>query len=106
MRHIIIDYARERRAQKRGGQWNRVALQDADSSSSIADVDILELDEALLRLNALHMRQAQIVELRFFAGLTSHDIAGLLGISEETVKRDWRMARAWLMSELGPGGNG
>ena len=103
MRHILIDHARERGAQKRGGSWRRIALHEADSSSPVAEVDIFELNEAIDRLSGMHERQAQIVEMRFLAGLNVREVADVLEISEETVKRDWRMARAWLMNELGQG---
>ena len=103
MRQILIDHARRRNAEKRGGGWRRVTLSQADGAPGDMDVDILALDDALTKLGRLHERQARIVELRFLAGLTVHEVAGVLGVSGETVKVDWRMARAWLMQELGEG---
>ncbi|HEX5030446.1 MAG TPA: sigma-70 family RNA polymerase sigma factor [Candidatus Eisenbacteria bacterium] len=106
MRRILVDHARRRGAQKRGGGAMRVTLEDADaageaiSSALPLDVPAEELDEALDRLASLDERQARVVELRFFTGLSIEEAAEALGVSPATVKRDWTLARAWLHREL------
>jgi len=100
MRRLLVDYARARGAEKRGGQSVRVDIETADPSQSARFVDLLEVDELLSQLAASDGRLAQIVELRFFGGLTNAEIGEALGIHERTVKRDWQIARAWLYSHL------
>ena len=103
LRRILIDHARSRSADKRSGKRVRVALEclgPADGGQS--DEDLLAIDQALGRLAQLEPRSARVVELRFFAGLTEDEVAEVLGVSIITVKRDWRFARAWLMSQLLP----
>ena len=100
MRRILVDWARARRAEKRGGDGVRVTLTDAVSARQSDPVDMLALDGALERLQALDGRQAQVVELAYFAGLTYPEIGRLLDVSEATVDRDLRHARAWLKREL------
>ncbi len=100
MRQILINHARDRRAAKRGGGAGRVTLDEAAVAGPTREVDLLELDDALARLENLDERQCRIVELRYFAGLSVEEAASVLGVSEPTVKRDWRMARAWLFQEL------
>lgn len=97
MRRILIDYARRRRARKRGGDPRRVPLVEIPVAP---DVDLLELGDSLQRLEALDARQARIVELRFFAGCTYEEIAEVLDISVSTAKRQWRLARVWLRADL------
>lgn len=100
MRRILIDYAVRRKAEKRGGGRRRVSL---DEELVLAEENVgplLALNEALERLESLDERQARVVEARFFAGLTIEETAVALSISPATVKRDWRMARAWLNKEL------
>jgi RNA polymerase sigma factor (TIGR02999 family) len=106
MRNIAIDHARRRGADKRGGDVVHVDLtSDSEIAAAGPVIDLLALDEALSRLEALDARQARVVELRFFAGLSAEETAEVLGCSEATVVRDWRIARAWLMRELeGRGG--
>ena len=99
MRQILVDYARQHFAAKRGG-GNKVALDEAAAVIQRQGVDILALDEALEKLALLDPRQSQVVELRFFAGLTEDEIADLLDVSPITIKRDWRMARAVLHHQL------
>ena len=99
MRQILVNHARDRRAAKRGG-GEKVALEDDAASVQAREVDLIALDEALSRLAALDARQAQVVELRFFGGLTEEEIAEMLGVSVITVKRDWRIARAALYQQL------
>jgi RNA polymerase sigma factor (TIGR02999 family) len=94
MRHIRIDQARRKKTQKRGGNVQRLELDDV--AAPTADEELLALDEALTQLAALDARKAQLVELRFFAGLTSDQTAAVLGISPTTADRDWAFARAWL----------
>src|SRR5262245_55326680 len=94
MRHIRIDQARRKSAQKRGGNAQRLELEDV--ASPTPDDELLALDEALSRLAALDARKAKLVELRFFAGLTNDQAAAVLGISPTTADRDWAFARAWL----------
>jgi RNA polymerase sigma factor (TIGR02999 family) len=102
MRQILVDHARQHFAAKRGG-GNKVALDEAAAVTQRQGVDILALDEALGKLALLDPRQCQVVELRFFAGLTEGEIADLLDVSPITIKRDWRMARAVLHHQLGGG---
>jgi RNA polymerase sigma factor (TIGR02999 family) len=102
LRRILVDHARAARAEKRGGSRVRVSLTVADGVMAPMDRDVLELDDALKRLEALDPRAAAGVELRFFAGLKEAEIAEVLGISLATLHRDWRMARAWLISQLLP----
>ena len=94
MRHIRIDLARRKQTQKRGGGVQRLELDDV--AAPTPDQELLALDEALTQLAALDARKAQLVELRFFAGLTSDQAAAVLGISPTTADRDWAFARAWL----------
>jgi RNA polymerase sigma factor (TIGR02999 family) len=100
MRQILVDHARDRRAAKRGG-GNKVALEEAAGVVPEPRVDFVALDEALDKLAQLDPRQSRIVELRFFGGLTENEIAEVLGVSAITVKRDWRIARAFLHRRLG-----
>ncbi|HEX5475947.1 MAG TPA: ECF-type sigma factor, partial [Vicinamibacterales bacterium] len=102
MRQVLVDYARSRRRDKRGGpDRRRVPLDEHVALIDPADSERWEaLDEALDRLARLSVRQARIVELRYFGGLTVEETAGVLGISPKTVKRDWSVARAWLRREL------
>jgi RNA polymerase sigma factor (TIGR02999 family) len=104
MRQVLIDYARRQNAAKRGGGWQRVTLAELPDRRSGLDVDLIALDEALTDLNALNERQCRIAELRFLAGLSNAEAARVLGVSIETVKGEWRMTRAWLMSRLGQKG--
>jgi len=96
MRQILVQRARARKAAKRGGAPQRVTLNEGLLYREGPDVDVLVLDEALTRLAALDPEQAQIVELRYFAGLTVEETAEAVGVSPATVKRQWVMARAWL----------
>jgi len=104
MRHILVDHARARYAGKRGGGQARVPLDDALLVSGAPDSNLLELDEALTKLAQRDPRQARIVELRYFAGLSVEEVAEVLGCVSRTVNRDWRMAQAWLRRELESGG--
>lgn len=103
MRRILVDHARARRADKRGGEIERLVFDeqlDAFEESGI-DVDLLDLDEALKELAAFDERQAKLVELRFFGGLSIRETGEMLGLSPATVKREWALARAWLYRRLG-----
>jgi RNA polymerase sigma-70 factor, ECF subfamily len=100
MRRVLVDHARGRNALKRGNGEIRVPLDDVDVPAVGHDVDLVALDDALARLAMLDERQARIVELRFFGGLSVPETAALIGASERTVKRDWQVARAWLTREL------
>jgi len=107
MRRILIDHARRKQADKRGGDYQRVTLvTDFTPPMECSDegVDLLALDEALDQLAKLDARQARVVELRFFAGLTLEEVAEALDVSVRTVAGDWRMARAWLSRALDDGG--
>jgi RNA polymerase sigma factor (TIGR02999 family) len=106
MRRILVDYARARRARKRGGAATLVSLDSAgDLPASAGTADVLAIDEAVTKLAAHDADQARIVELRFFAGLSVEEIAHVLQRSPRTVKREWRLARAWLYRELHTHGN-
>jgi RNA polymerase sigma-70 factor, ECF subfamily len=100
MRRILVNYARRKRAQKREGKRRRVELSDALAVAENRLDEIIAVDSALDRLAEWDPRQAKIVELRFFAGLTEDETAEALGISPRTVKREWTVAKAWLNSEL------
>jgi len=102
MRRILVDHARSRNAHKRGSGKARVPLDEVDVASPTvgADLDLVALDEALARLAALDARQARIVELRFFGGLTVEETALIVDVSTRTVKREWQMARVWLKREM------
>jgi RNA polymerase sigma-70 factor, ECF subfamily len=100
MRHILVDHARARQAGKRGGPQRQVTLDEAILPSEDRTIDVLILHEALEHLAQFDPRQARIVELHFFGGLTFEEIALVLECSDRTVKRDWSMARAWLKGEL------
>lgn len=101
MRQILVDHARTRNRLKRGGAAERITLSEVDGEIAAAEpIDIQAVDAALHRLTELDARQAQIVELRFFAGMTIPETAAVLHLSPETVKRDWTMARAWLSRVL------
>ncbi|MEM7229803.1 MAG: sigma-70 family RNA polymerase sigma factor [Planctomycetota bacterium] len=101
MRQILMNHAREKRAAKRGGEWDRVTLDQADGRDApSSEVDLIELDDALSKLAELSERQARIVELRFFGGLTIAQTADIMNIGTTTVEDDWALARAWLAREL------
>ncbi len=104
IRRVLVDDARRRGAQKRGGNRDRVALDDSapdgGGGPGSGGVDLLALDDALSKLAGLDPRAARIVELRFFGGLREVDVAALLGVSPSTVHEDWHMARMWLRDEL------
>jgi RNA polymerase sigma factor (TIGR02999 family) len=101
MRQILTDHARRRAAQKRGGEWTQVTIDDgALARPGKASVDVLALDEALGQLARLDERKARVVELRFFGGLTNEEVAEVLGLSRATIADDWTVARSWLRSEL------
>lgn len=104
MRQILVDHARARGAAKRGGGARRLSLSDLDATSGQTPPDeILAIDDSLRRLESLSARQARVVEMRVFAGMTVPETAEALGVSPRTVEMDWRMARAWLATELGQG---
>ena len=100
MRHILVDHARARRAGKRGGEVNRISLEEVNVAAAPSDVQLVGLNDALDRLAEISPRQSQVVELRYFAGLTEEQIAESLGVTRRTVNRDWAMARAWLYAQL------
>ena len=100
MRQILIEAARARGAQKRGGDFARVTLDEGLVAEATRTVDVLAVDDALDRLAAFDPQQAKLVELRFFGGLTIEESAEALGISPATVKRHWAVARAWLQNEI------
>jgi RNA polymerase sigma factor (TIGR02999 family) len=100
MRRILVDRARARKMAKRSGRWARVTLDAAGRVSRPVEVDVLDLDAALLRLAEFDPRKSQIAELRFFGGLSLEETGEALGISVATVERDWQAARAWLLKTL------
>lgn len=99
MRGILADYARRRGAQKRGGDWERIGLENVGGSAG-SEIDAVALDDALSELASRSERQARIVEYRFFGGMTEEQIGRVLDLSRSTVQEDWRSARAWLMVRL------
>jgi RNA polymerase sigma factor (TIGR02999 family) len=102
IRRVLVDHARSRNRAKRGGLLEKVTLSEAAQLALPKSLDLLALDDALSSLEAVDPRKATVVELRFFAGLTLEETAEQLGISTETVSREWRRAKAWLYKELQP----
>lgn len=100
MRRILVDHARAHKAEKRGGHEPRIALEEGLAFTEEKSAELLALDEALARLAERDPRQARVVELRFFGGLSEDEAAEVLGISTRTLKRDWSVARAWLYKEV------
>ena len=101
MRRILVDHARRRDAEKRGGSQLLLTLDDSLAIANETGVDLLAIDEALTKLAEIDSQQARVVELRFFSGLSVDETAAALGVSPKTVKRDWSVARAWLRREIG-----
>ena len=101
MRRVLVDEARKRHFQKRGGEFTRISLDEALVVSRERDVELIALDEALDRLAKFAARKCRVVELRFFAGLSIEETAAALSISTDIVKREWRTAKLWLLHELG-----
>lgn len=102
MRKVLVDYARRRGQEKRAGGMLRVSLTAVSAESQPQDPDLVALDEALRKLAEFDPRQSHIVELRFFGGLTEKEIAEVMHLGERTVRREWRVAQAWLYRELQP----
>ncbi len=102
MRRVLVDYARERNTARRGGRSPRVTLVEAAASTRQRPVDLLDLDRALAELAELDPQKVAIVEMRYFGGLTIEETAQALAVSEATVVRQWRKARAWLLHRLDP----
>ncbi len=100
MRRILVDRARARESDKRGGEAARVPLRDPLGARAPEDADVLALDEALTRLQAGDPRRGQVVEMRFFGGLTVEETAAVLDVSPETIARDWKVAKLWLAQQL------
>jgi RNA polymerase sigma factor (TIGR02999 family) len=106
MRRILIDHARRHAYAKRGGGAQQVSLEEAATVAPDLGLELIRLDEALKTLAEMDPRRSQVVEMRYFGGLNTEEIAGVLNISENTVTRDWNMARAWLYQQLtGSGAN-
>ena len=100
MRQVLVNEAEKRLAEKRGGGDILATLNEAVYQNAMSEGEMIALNDALERLESMNERQARIVEFRFFAGMTNEEVAEVLGVSERTVHRDWRVARAWLASEL------
>lgn len=102
MRRVLVDHARSNKRQKRGGEWFRVSLNDIDHAEEENTLDVIAIESAMLRLETLDERKAQVIDLMVFGGLTALEAAQVLRVSEVTVRREWRMAKAWLHHELLP----
>jgi RNA polymerase sigma-70 factor (ECF subfamily) len=100
MRRILVDHARGRAALKRGGSAKAVSVSLIEAPSGRPEVELIALEQALERLTALDPRKAQVVELKFFGGLTAEEVAEVMGISDATVEREWAFARAWLYTAI------
>ena len=100
MRRVLVDHARSRGYRKRGGGAERVTLDEMHVVAAGPEVDLVALDRALQALTEVDARKGKVVELRFFGGLSVEETAEVLGVSPDTVKRDWRLARLWLLREL------
>lgn len=105
MRSVLIDYARKRSAQKRGGEYDEVPLDSLQIAADRRAADLITLNDALDALVTRSERQARLVEYRFFGGLTFEEIADVMGLSVSTVKRDWRRARTWLYNMMSDEGS-
>jgi len=102
MRHILVDYARQQTAVKRGGGVGRFNLDEGLIVSKESAAELVALDEALKALSNLYPRRSKVVELRYFGGLNNKEASEILNVSETTIERDWRFARAWLFREMRP----
>jgi RNA polymerase sigma factor (TIGR02999 family) len=102
MRHILIDRARRKRTKRHGGEYRRIDFEDFDLAAPGADEQLLAVNEALDKLALEHPVQAELVKLRYFAGMTNEEISEVLGISVSTVKNYWTFSRAWLLNEIEP----
>jgi RNA polymerase sigma factor (TIGR02999 family) len=100
MRQILVDHAREHKAEKRGGAAQRLSLADIDLLPHQGAADMLELDQAMRKLEAIDQRKCRVVDMRFFGGLKESEIAEVLGVTEKTVRRDWQFAKLWLYREM------
>jgi RNA polymerase sigma factor (TIGR02999 family) len=100
MRHVLVNYARDQSAAKRGSGRSRESLENAEDIEAVDEARLLDVNEALARLKELNLRLAQVVECRFFAGYDESQTAEALGLTDRTVRRDWVKARAWLRREL------
>jgi RNA polymerase sigma-70 factor, ECF subfamily len=100
MRHILIEHARQQLTAKRGNRAEHIDITGAVFLSSEASEEMIMLDEALMKLSKIDERKAKIVEYRYFGGFTLEEVAGFLGVSQSTVEREWRLARAWLKREM------
>jgi RNA polymerase sigma factor (TIGR02999 family) len=100
MRRILVDFARARNYQKRGAQFAHIQLEEAATVSAAVSSELLAVDDALKQLATVDARKSDVVEMRFFGGLTVDEIAAALQLSPETVARDWKLAKAWLLREL------
>jgi len=105
MRRVMVDFARSKNSRKRDGRFTHIGLEGAENVGVPTRADLLEVDEALHKLQSIDDRKSKVVELRFYGGLTVEEIASVLQVSPETVMRDWKMARAWLLRELGESGS-
>lgn len=103
MRHILVDYLRNRRSLKKGGDKEKVELDESIMVSKERAVGLIELDEALTKLSELNERKSRVVELKYFGGLSNEEMAKVLKVSSKTVTRDWQFARSWLLRELSSG---
>lgn len=105
IRRVLVDHVRERNAEKRGGSWTRVSLSQSDAESPSESRDVLALDGAIAELELVQPRAAQVIEMRYFSGMTLDEVSVVLGRSLATIKRDWRFAMAFLndhLSDKGP----
>lgn len=101
MRQIMVDHARTKNAAKRGGEWTRVTLSGTPDDPASTEVDVVALNEALVKLEALNADYVRLVELRYFAGLSAVEAGDVLGLSRTEMARRWRVIKAWLLDELG-----
>ncbi|HWP44441.1 MAG TPA: ECF-type sigma factor, partial [Blastocatellia bacterium] len=106
MRRILVDFARARGYKKRGGRLCQVSFDEALGMAANQDADLVALDDALTALAAVDARKSKVVEMRFFGGLSVEETAHVLNISPETVMRDWKMAKVWLLREMSGGSDG
>lgn len=105
MRRVLVDHARARGYQKRGGEAHRVTLDEGRLGAKEKAADVIALDDALTALAAIDERKCQVVEMRYFGGLSVEETAEALGVSVRTIKRDWTMAKLWLLQELKKSGD-